>query len=57
MQTERLNADRIRAALRTQEKRIRELLDAIELNDAGADAVISQIRLVEGSLRQLRTAA
>lgn len=57
MTTERLNSDRIRAALRTQEKRIRELLEAIELNDAGVDAVISQIRLVEGSLRQLRMAA
>jgi hypothetical protein len=57
MKTERLNADHIRAALRTQEARIRELLDAIELRDAGTDAVVSQIELVEDSLRRLRLAA
>lgn len=54
---ERLDTDRLGAALRAQEKRIRDLLDAIESNDAGTEAVISQIRLLEGSLRQLRLAA
>lgn len=57
MTHERLSTDHIRAALRTQEKRIQDILDAIELNDAGAEMVRDQIRLVETSLRRLRLAA
>jgi hypothetical protein len=57
MKIEKLNADHIRAALCTQVTKIKEILDAIELDDAGPEAVNAQIRMVEGSLRQLRLAA
>ena len=53
----KLHPDHIRAALRTEEKRIKELLDAIELNDAPLEVVVNQIQHIEEGLRQLRLVA
>lgn len=57
MKIEKLSAEHIRAVLRSQEQRIKDILDSIELNDAGAETVVDQIRLVEDSLRRVRLAA
>lgn len=46
-----------RAALRTEEKRLKELLDAIELNDVSAESIVLQIRQIEEGLRKIRQAA
>jgi hypothetical protein len=54
MKTAKLSPDHIRAALRTEEKQIQDLLDAIELNDAPVDAIVDQIRHIELNLRRLR---
>jgi hypothetical protein len=57
MKIEKLSADHIRAVLRSQEQRIKDILDAIEMDDAGAETLVDQIRLVEDSLRRVRLAA
>lgn len=57
MKNEKLNPDHVRAALRVREKQIKELLDAIELNDASMDVVVDQIRHIEMGLRNIRRAA
>lgn len=54
---ERLSIEHIRAALRTEERKMKELLDAIELNDATFTTVIYQITRIEDGLRRIRYAA
>ena len=54
MKTLKMSPDHIRAALRTEEKQIKELLDAIELNDAPVDVIVGQIRYIEQNLRRIR---
>lgn len=53
----RLHIDTFRAALRTEEKNLKDLLDAIELNDVGQDTVVHHIRHIEEGLRRIRRAA
>ncbi len=57
MKNEKLSLDHIRAALRTQEKRLKELLDHIELNEAGYTTIIHQITYIEDGLRRIRYSA
>ena len=45
---------RIRSALKAEEKELKDLLDAIELNDAPMDAVLDQIASIEQNLRKIR---
>ena len=57
MKNASVNEEIFRAALRTQELRIQEILDSIEKRDTNIDIVAHQVRLVEESLRRLRRAA
>jgi hypothetical protein len=57
MKNERLTVDHVRAALRSEESKLKELLDAIELNDVSADVVVYQVRRIEEGLRRIRRAA
>jgi hypothetical protein len=57
MKNATVNEEIFRAALRTQELRIQEILDSIEKKDTNVDIVAHQVRLVEESLRRLRRAA
>jgi hypothetical protein len=47
----------LRAALRSEERKLKDLLDSIELNDVTVETALTQIRQVEDSLRRLRQAA
>jgi hypothetical protein len=57
MNKTKLHIDTFRAALRTEERRMKELLDAIELNDVSQETVVEQIRQIEDGLRRIRQAA
>jgi uncharacterized coiled-coil DUF342 family protein len=49
--------DFISAALRKEEKRLKFLLETIELNDANQDMVVFYIQQIEKGLRRIRHAA
>jgi hypothetical protein len=50
-------AERLRAALRTEEQKLKTILDAIENADVDVPAVAEEIRRVEEGLRKIRRAA
>ena len=57
MRIEKLAVEHVRAALRTEEKQLKELLDAIELNDATFGTILYQITRIEDGLKRIRYAA
>ncbi len=57
MKMEKTAAERLRAALCAEERKLKELLDAIELDDVPRDTVVDRVRDIEESLRRVRKAA
>jgi hypothetical protein len=57
MQTEKLAMEHIRAALSAEGQKLKELMDAIELNDMEKETVMVRVRQIEQGLRRLRQAA
>ncbi len=57
MKMEKTMLERLRAALYAEERKLKELLDAIELNDVPRETVVDRVRDIEESLRRVRKAA
>lgn len=57
MKPQTFNADALRAALRTTEVRLVELLKDLELNDVDETTMTSRIRDIEKGLRRMARAA
>lgn len=54
---ERTASERLRAALCAEERKLKELLDAIGLDDVPRETVVDRVRDIEESLRRVRKAA
>lgn len=57
MTNEKLKGEHIQAALRMEEKRLRDLMAAMEMDDVPPAAVVHQIRFIEDGLKRIRRAA
>lgn len=57
MRPKKFNADAVRAALRTAERRLAETLKDLESNDMDDAAVTERLREIERGLRRLAPAA
>ena len=57
MKLKTFNADLVRAALQTAEKRVAETLKDLESNDIDNGAVTARIREIEKNLRRMARAA
>jgi hypothetical protein len=52
-----MHTDRLRAALRTEEKKIQELLGFLAVNDVTPEAVAHQLKDIELGLKHIRKSA